>query len=86
MNCCYTNNNKDEGFALVLVLVIMMTLTVLSVGVIVSTGTNNALSRNFEKSTQALNMSEVGAKVAYRELINAGYLKTTHTRWSLVEI
>jgi len=79
MNCCYITNNKDEGFALVLVLVIMMTLTVLSVGVIISTGTNNALSRNFEKATQALNMAEVGAKVAYRELINSGYLKTTHT-------
>jgi len=78
MNRSYLNN-KEEGFALFLVLVIMMTLTVLSVGVIVSTGTNNALSRNFEKATQALNMAEVGAKVAYRELINAGYLKTTHT-------
>ncbi len=72
-------NENDEGFALLLVLVIMMTLTIFSVGVIVSTGTNNALSRNFEKSTQAMNMAEVGAKVAYRELINAGYLKTTHT-------
>ncbi|MFC1542173.1 hypothetical protein ACFL50_06975, partial [Candidatus Latescibacterota bacterium] len=72
-------DSKEEGFALVLVIVIMMTLTVFSVGVIVSTGTNNALSRNFEKATQALNMAEVGAKVAYRELINAGYLKTTHT-------
>ena len=46
-------DGKDEGFALILVLVIMMTLTVFSVGVIISTGTNNALSRNFEKSTQA---------------------------------
>lgn len=81
MNRWYIHNNKDEGFALVLVLVIMMTLTVLSVGVIVSTGTNNALSRNFEKATQALNMAEVGAKVAYRELINGGYLKTTHTMY-----
>ncbi|MFC1651108.1 hypothetical protein ACFL2X_06015 [Candidatus Latescibacterota bacterium] len=72
-------DGKDNGFALVLVLVIMMTLTVFSVGVIVSTGTNNALSRNFEKATQAMNMAEIGVKVAYRELINAGYLKTTHT-------
>lgn len=70
---------KEEGFALVLVLVILMTLTMLSVGVMISTGTNNALSRNYEKATQALNMAEIGAKVAYREIINAGYLKTTHT-------
>ena len=77
---CYSRcKNEEKGFALVLVIVVLMTLSVLGVGVMISTGTNNALSRNFEKSTQALNMAELGARVAYREIINCGYLKTTHT-------
>jgi len=70
---------REEGFALVLVLVILMTLTVLGIGVLTSATTNSALSRNYEKSTQAVNMSETGIKVAYREFINSGFLKTTHT-------
>lgn len=73
-------NKREEGFALFLVLVILMTLTVVGVGVMFSTGTNNALSRNYEKAVQAHNMAEIGAKVAYRELINQGFLKTTHTQ------
>jgi len=79
MFCSDSKNNREEGFALILVLVVLMTLTVLGVGVMVSTATNNALSRNFEKTTQALNLAEIGARVAYRELINASFLKTTHT-------
>jgi len=78
MFCSDLKNNREDGFALILVLVVLMTLTVLGVGVMVSTATNNALSRNFEKTTQALNIAEIGAKVAYRELINGGFLKTTH--------
>lgn len=68
----------ERGFALVLVLVILMTLTVLGIGVITSVSTNLALSRNYEVSTQAMNMAEIGAKVAYREFINSGFLRTTH--------
>ncbi len=68
----------ERGFALLLVLVVLMVLTVLGVGVITSVSTNSALSRNYEISTQAANMAEIGAKVAYREFINAGFLKTTH--------
>ena len=79
MYCNRRDRKKEEGLALVLVLVVLMTLTVLGVGVMISTSTNNALSRNFEKATQAMNMAEIGAKVAYREVINGGYLKTTHT-------
>ena len=75
----YSMKDNESGFALVIVLVILMTLTVLGIGVMVSSSTNNAISRNFEKTTQALNIAEIGAKVAYRELINYGYLKTTHT-------
>ncbi len=73
-----SNYNREKGFALILVLVVLMTLTVLGIGVMVGTATNNALSRNFEVTTQALNMAEIGAKVAYRELINGGFIKTTH--------
>ena len=78
MYCKNPDKKNEEGMALVLVLVVLMTLTVLGVGVMISTSTNNALSRNFEKATQAKNMAEIGAKVAYREVINGGYLKTTH--------
>ena len=74
-----TMSKNEKGAALVLVLVILMALSVLGVGVIISANTNNALSRNYEKSVQALNMAEIGAKVCYRELINSGFLKTTHT-------
>ena len=76
---CHEQNNSEQGFALILVLAILLTLSVFSVGVMMSTSTNNVLSKNFEKATQALNMAEIGTKVAYRELINGGYLKTTHT-------
>ncbi|MFC1512016.1 PilX N-terminal domain-containing pilus assembly protein [Candidatus Latescibacterota bacterium] len=69
----------EKGAALVLVLVVLMTLTVFGIGVMVSSATNNALSMNFEKATQALNVAEIGTKVAYRELINSGFLKTSHT-------
>lgn len=72
-------NKNEKGFALVLVLLILMTITVLGVGIMISTGTNSALSKNYEKSVQALNMADIGANVAYRELINSGFLKTTHT-------
>lgn len=72
-------NTGERGFALLLVLVVLMTLSMLGVGVITSVSTNNALGRNYEESTQAENMAEVGAKVAYREFINAGFLKTTHS-------
>jgi hypothetical protein len=71
-------NDGERGFALVLVLVILLTLTVLGIGVITSVGTNQALSRNYEMSTQAMNMADIGAKVAYREFINTGFLQTTH--------
>ncbi len=70
--------DRERGFALVLVLVVLMTLTVLGIGVTTSVGTNLALTRNYEVSTQAMNMAEIGAKVAYREFINTGFLKTTH--------
>ena len=70
--------NGERGFALVLVLVILMTLMVLGIGMMTSVGTNVALSRNYEMSTQAMNMAEIGAKVAYREFINSGFLKSTH--------
>ncbi|MCD6308747.1 MAG: pilus assembly PilX N-terminal domain-containing protein [Candidatus Latescibacteria bacterium] len=70
---------SEKGAALILILVIMMSLTVLGVGVIISTSTNLSLSRNFEVATQAQNMADIGAKVAYREFINSGYLQTTHT-------
>ena len=79
MKDIHTQPGREKGAALLLVLVILMTLSVLGVGVMVSSNTNNALSRNYEKTTQALNMAEIGAKVAYRELINYGFLKTTHT-------
>ncbi|MBN1292555.1 MAG: pilus assembly PilX N-terminal domain-containing protein [Candidatus Latescibacteria bacterium] len=72
-------SNSERGFALVLVLVILMTLTVVGVGVITSTSTNAALSRNYEINMQARNMAEIGARVAYREFINTGFLQTTHT-------
>jgi hypothetical protein len=74
-----TKKRGEKGFALVLVLAILMTLTVFGVGVLTSTGTNVALTRNYEASTQAMNMAEIGAKIAYREFINSGFLKTTHT-------
>ena len=74
-----TKKGGEKGFALVLVLAILMTLTVFGVGVLTSTGTNVALTRNFEASTQAMNMAEIGAKIAYREFITSGFLKTTHT-------
>jgi hypothetical protein len=74
-----TKKRGEKGFALVLVLAILMTLTVFGVGVLTSTGTNVALTRNYEASTQAMNMAEIGAKVAYREFINSGFLQTTHT-------
>ena len=71
--------DKDEkGSALVLVLAVLMTLTLLGFGVITTTSTNMSLSRNYETATQALNMAEIGAKVAYREFINTGFLKKTH--------
>ena len=70
---------NERGFALVIVLVILLTLTVLAVGVLTSSSTNFALSQNYEKNTQAVNMSEIGVKVAYREFITSGFLKTTHT-------
>ncbi|MHB9027396.1 MAG: pilus assembly PilX N-terminal domain-containing protein [Candidatus Latescibacterota bacterium] len=75
-----TVTSGERGFALVLVLVIIMTLTVLGIGVITSVSTNLALTRNYEVSTQAMNMAETAAKVAYREFINSGFLKTTHTQ------
>ncbi|MCE5252049.1 pilus assembly PilX N-terminal domain-containing protein [bacterium] len=74
-----SQHDGERGFALVLVLVILMTLTVLGIGVMTSSQTNSAMSRNYEKNVQAVNMSETGIKVAYREMINAGFVKTTHT-------
>lgn len=68
----------ERGFALMLVLVVLVTLTILGVGVMTSVSTNSALSRNYEISTQAANMAEIGAKVAYREFINSGFLNSTH--------
>lgn len=70
--------NGERGFALVLVIVVLMTLMVLGIGMMTSVGTNVALSKNYEMSTQAINMAEIGAKVAYREFINSGFLKSTH--------
>ena len=75
--CIHEEN--ERGFAIVIVLVILLTLTVLAVGVITSSTVNSAMSRNYEKNTQAVNMSEIGVKVAYREFINSGFLQTTHT-------
>ena len=72
------SGDGERGFALVLVLVVLMTLTVFGIGVITSVSTNLALTRNYEVSTQAMNMAEIGAKVAYREFINSGFLRTTH--------
>ena len=77
--CCIHKKNSELGFATLIVLVILMSLTVLSVGVMMSATTNFAMSRNFEKNSQARNMSEIGIKVAYREFINSGYIRTTHT-------
>ena len=68
----------ERGAALVLVLVVLMTLTVLGIGMITSSMTNAALSRNFEIAVQAQNMADMGVKVAYREFINGGFLQTTH--------
>jgi len=77
--CDISEKGNEGGFALVLVLVIIMTLTVLGIGVLTSSTTNSSLSRNYEKNMQARNMAEIGARVAYREFINSGYLLTTHT-------
>lgn len=77
-NCTCYRTDSQKGSALVIVLLIMMTLTVLGIGVIISTSTNVSLSKNYENAIQALNMSEIGVKVAYREFINSGFLKTTH--------
>lgn len=74
-NVCCVN---EKGVAIVLVLLILMTLTALGIGVITSTSTNMALTRNFETNMEAQNMADIGAKVAYREFINAAFLKTTH--------
>lgn len=73
------NLGDERGSALVLVLAILMTLTLLGFGVIISTSTNISLSRNYEVATQALNMAEIGVKVGYREFINGGFLRATHT-------
>lgn len=73
------NLAQEGGFALVLVLVILMTLTIFGIGVLTSSTTNTAMSRNFLQSTEARNMAEIGLYVGYREFINAGFLKTTHT-------
>ena len=70
---------SEKGFALLLVIMILMSLTVLGIGVITSSSTNSALSRNYEKNIQAVNITEIGVKVAYREFINSGFLNTTHT-------
>ena len=70
---------NEKGAAIVMVLLILMALTLLSVGVITSSTTNFGMSRNYEVSTQAQNMSEIGAKIAYREFINGGFMRTTHT-------
>ena len=72
-------SGNERGFALVLVIVILMTLTVLGIGVLTSSTTNSSMSRNYERNMQARNMAEIGARVAYREFINSGYLLTTHT-------
>ncbi len=71
-------SKSERGFALVLVLVIIMSLSVLGIGVMTSVSMNTSLSRNYEVTTQALNMAEIGAKIAYREFINTGFLQTTH--------
>ena len=47
----------QAGFALLLVMVILMTMTVFTVGILTGSTTNSALSSNFEKSTQAVNMA-----------------------------
>ncbi len=73
-----TGFDSERGAALILVLLVIMTLTVLGVGVIISTSTNKSLSRNYEVAQQARNMAEIGAKVAYREFITGGFLRTTH--------
>jgi len=65
---------------LLLVLAVLMTLTMLGFGIITSTSTNISLSRNYEIAVQAQNMADIGAKVAYREFINGGFLLTTHTQ------
>ena len=78
-NCDVSEKRNEGGFALVLVLVVLMTLTVLGIGVLTSSTTNSALSRNYEKNMQARNMAEIGARVAYREFINSSFFLTTHT-------
>ncbi len=70
---------SERGSALVIVLAVLLTLTLLGFGVITSTSTNVSLARNYEVSTQAQNMADAGVRVCYREMINVGFLKTTHT-------
>jgi len=72
-------SNSESGAALILVLAILMTLTLLAFGVITSTATNVSLARNYEVATQAQNMADTGIRVCYREMINVGFIRTTHT-------
>ena len=48
------HDEGERGFAIVVVLAILMTLTVLAIGVLTSSTTNSAMSRNFEKNKQAI--------------------------------
>ena len=73
------NTYNENGFALILVLVIILALTTLGIGIIYSVSTEAALSDNLLKTKQALNLAESAGMIAYREFINSGFLKTTHT-------
>ncbi|MFC1508516.1 hypothetical protein ACFL60_02390 [Candidatus Omnitrophota bacterium] len=71
--------DNEKGSALVLVLFFILTFTVIGIGVMVSSTTNSTMSRNFEVVTQAKHLSDIGLKIALREFINSGFLRTTHT-------